>query len=269
MHSCGYCQQIFAKKSQLMEHHRLSKHLNNFTCGVCQKRFLRKDNLDRHERKHNNDSFFPCSECGLLYRRKDNLYYHLKEKHQSGADLQNQPVDINHPDQYYTITKEKGKKMPRFNTESNEYRVTFKELNFQSVPDILKILQNLFDSVLTDVTKGMQEEDLVQITPECPDLDFPIRLPFMQMNQLSSELLLTEIERVLQSNEQFVLDHCVQLNITHVSLPKGGTGNICDYVDTERFLKDKRFIIQIQNKDDMCCARAIVMAKAKIDGHEQ
>jgi hypothetical protein len=60
-----------------------------------------------------------------------------------------------------------------------------------------------------------------------------------------------------------------QLNITHVSLPKGGTGKICDYVDTERFLKDKRCIIQIQNKDDMCCARAIVTAKVKIDGHEQ
>jgi hypothetical protein len=111
----------------------------------------------------------------------------------------------------------------------------------------------------------MQEEDLVQVTLECPDLHFPIRLPFMQMNQLTSELLLIEIERVLQSNEQFVLDHCVQLNITHVSLPKGGTGKRCDYVDTERFLKDKRCIIQIQNKDDMCCARAIITAKAKIE----
>ena len=133
----------------------------------------------------------------------------------------------------------------------------------------MKTLQNLFDSVLTDVTKGIQEEDLVQVTLECPDLDFPIRLPLMQMNQLTSELLLTEIERVLQSSEQFVLDHCVQLNITHVSLPKGGTGKRCDYVDTERFLKDKRCIIQIQNKDDMCCVRVIVTAKAKIDGHEQ
>jgi hypothetical protein len=36
-------------------------------------------------------------------------------------------------------------------------------LNVQSVPDILKTLQNLFGSVLTDVTKGMQEEDLVQV----------------------------------------------------------------------------------------------------------
>jgi hypothetical protein len=40
-------------------------------------------------------------------------------------------------------------------------------------------------------------------------------------------------------------------------------------VDTERFLKDKRCIIQIQNKDDMCCARVIVTAKVKIDGHEE
>ena len=110
----------------------------------------------------------------------------------------------------------------------------------------------------------MQEEDLVQVTLVCPNLDFPIRLPFMQMNKLTSELLLIEIERVLQSNEQLVLDHCVQLNIT-----KGGTGKRCDYVDTERSLKDKRCIIQIQNKDDMCCARAIVTAKAKIGGHEQ
>jgi hypothetical protein len=61
----------------------------------------------------------------------------------------------------------------------------------------------------------------------------------------------------------------VQLNITHVSLPKGGTGKRCDYMDTERFMKDKRCIIQIQNKDGMCCARAIVTAKPKIDGHEQ
>ena len=107
---------IVNKKSQLMEQHRLNKHHNTFTCGVCQKRFTRKENLDRHERKHNNDSFFPCNECGLLYRRRDNPYRHLKEKHQGGAGLQNRPVDINHHDQYYTITKEKGKKMPRFNT---------------------------------------------------------------------------------------------------------------------------------------------------------
>jgi hypothetical protein len=44
-----------------------------------------------------------------------------------------------------------------------------------------------------------------------------------------------------------------------------GCGKKCDYVDTERFLKDKRCIIQMQNKDDMCCARVIVTAKGNLN----
>jgi hypothetical protein len=63
----------------------------------------------------------------------------------------------------------------------------------------------------------MQKEDLVQVTLEYPDLDFPIRLPFIQMNQLTSELLLSEIERVLQSNEQFVITFvtvCTEVDTT-------------------------------------------------------
>jgi hypothetical protein len=34
MHSCEYCQQTFAKKSQLMEHHRLNKHHKSVHFGV-------------------------------------------------------------------------------------------------------------------------------------------------------------------------------------------------------------------------------------------
>jgi hypothetical protein len=60
-----------------------------------------------------------------------------------------------------------------------------------------------------------------------------------------------------------------QESLKHFNIFEGGTGKRCDYVDTESFLKDKRCIIQIQNKDDMSCTRAIVTAKAKIDGHEQ
>jgi hypothetical protein len=63
--------------------------------------------------------------------------------------MQNRSVDINHPNQYYTITKEKGYKMPRFNTESNEYRVTFNELNviFQE-PLRIHVITSLSSSTL-------------------------------------------------------------------------------------------------------------------------
>jgi hypothetical protein len=82
-------------------------------------------------------------------------------------------------------------------SKSGHSRVTWTK---SSLPDILKILQNLFDSVLTDVTKGMQEEDLVQVTLECPDLDFPIRLPFIQMNQLRFGVKSRHLLSLLLSN---------------------------------------------------------------------
>jgi hypothetical protein len=53
----------------------------------------------------------------------------------------------------------------------------------------------------------MQEEDLVQVTLECPDLDFPIRLPFMQMNQLTSELLLTETVQMLSRYHMYLISY--------------------------------------------------------------
>ena len=188
----------------------------------------RKISIDTRE---NNDSFFPCSKCGLLYRRKDNLYRHLKEKHQSGAGLQNQPVHINHPDQYYTITKEKGMKTSRFNTESNEYSY----VQLIKRPECTRNIENPTEPIWLYFNRCDHRNAGRRFSPSYPWMSrfgIPIRLPFMQMNQLTSELLLAEMERVLQSNEQFVLDHCVQLNTTHVSLPKGGTRKRCDYVDT-------------------------------------
>ena len=52
-------------------------------------------------------------------------------------------------------------------------------------------------------------------------------------------------------------------------MPKGGVHKRCKFVNTDKFLKDKKCIIRILNNDDFCCARAIVTANAKIDQHEK
>jgi hypothetical protein len=51
----------------------------------------------------------------------------------------------------------------------------------------------------------------------------------------------------------------------HVSLPDGGVGRSGNFVDLERHIKEKRSLIRIQNNDDICCARALVTAKARIE----
>ncbi|CAC5385560.1 KRAB [Mytilus coruscus] len=68
---------------------------------------------------------------------------------------------------------------------------------------------------------------------------------------------------------QFVLDESLEIEITHVELPSGGTGRKCKFVDLDRFLKEKKCIIRIKNHDDICCARALVTAKANHEKHEQ
>ena len=39
-----------------------------------------------------------------------------------------------------------------------------------------------------------------------------------------------------------------------------------NYVD---FLKSKRSVVRIMNDDELCCARAIIVAKAIVDDHPQ
>lgn len=113
----------------------------------------------------------------------------------------------------------------------------------------------------------MDSRDLVRLTVQCPELDYPISLPFMRVAQLSADRLLSEIERVLQSYEEFVVDQSLEIEVIHVKLPSGKGNKKKCYVDLEKSLKEKKSFIKINNRDQLCCARAIVTAKARIDKH--
>lgn len=112
----------------------------------------------------------------------------------------------------------------------------------------------------------MEPTYLVRMSVQCPELDYPICLPFMKLSQLNAERFLSEIERVLQS---YTLNDTLEIELINISIPSGGVGKPCKYVDLEKTLHEKKCFIRIQNEDDLCCARAIVTAKARIDGHER
>ncbi|CAG2239385.1 unnamed protein product [Mytilus edulis] len=88
---------------------------------------------------------------------------------------------------------------------------------------------------------------------------------FRESFSISVETLLHEIERVLQSCEQFVLDESLEIEMTHVDLPVGGTKHYNKLFDLDRFLKTKPCILTKRNKDEICCARALITTKANIE----
>ena len=83
--------------------------------------------------------------------------------------------------------------------------------------------------------------------------------------------MLQQMSRTLNSNKNFELNDSFQLSFTHVRSAPRGSGHKRKlkpghaHPQTHKHLK--RSIIIIKDSDNLCCARAIVTAKAKVDNH--
>ena len=80
--------------------------------------------------------------------------------------------------------------------------------------------------------------------------------------------ILSEFERVVQSNHTFKLDDSVTVIIIHVEIPIGGTGSKRSEINLEKHLAKKKSIIRIQNTDQTCLALALVVSMAKIKNEQ-
>ena len=85
------------------------------------------------------------------------------------------------------------------------------------------------------------------------------------------DTLLQQMSAMLNSNKQFEMDDSFQLSFTHVRVPPTGSGHkpkLKPGHSAFTSLKKKRLsVLLIKNRDELCCARAIVMAKARLDQH--
>ena len=157
--------------------------------------------------------------------------------------------------------------MPKLRTTASVYKVKFKDI--EVTDDVLSALKVFFSSLFDEMTKGSKSNDLVMMTIQNPSLDYPIVIPMDKLSTLTTDRFMAELERVLQSNEEFVIDESLIFEVTLVDMPEGGTGKRCKHLNTEKILKDKKCIIRIQNNDELCCARAIITAKARLDKHQK
>ena len=125
---------------------------------------------------------------------------------------------------------------------------------------IADILQELY----TDV----EEHHMVRLAIRSASLTQEIWVPFMRRDQLDADRILIEIDRVIQSNHEWLFDDFT-IRFVHAPLPAGGGFGVrCAKLQT--YLTNKKCFIQIpEDADNMCCARAIATAKAKIDKHHR
>ena len=159
----------------------------------------------------------------------------------------------------------------KFGLTGVEYEIQFNDTDMVGADQVVEELHRSFQSIIDRITDGMPGNDMVRIILITDQLDYPVSLPFMRNDELTVEKLLAQVQRVLQSHETFTLNDTVFIHFQHVSMPKPGGGRLrkghC--FNIQERLRRKRTLICIKNKDNMCAARAIVVAKAKIDQHPE
>ena len=197
----------------------------------------------------------------------DEIIRNIEENDQTGRGEKRKSDDApTLPEEdFYVIENVKRIKSKKFRMTAKDYAIRFN--NVVSDLDLIESYQRtqaIFEHLLNKVTMEMNDQDQVRFVLRSTQLDTPISMPFMPVAQLTPERVFSQIERVIQSNRDFRLNDTVVIDIVHVEAPQG-SGRKRTILNIKEFLHKKRSIITIKNNDDLCLARALVVAIAKIE----
>ena len=115
--------------------------------------------------------------------------------------------------------------MEKFQTTGLDYNLDVKLPVVDRLKDGVVNLENVFERVIADITRRMSRDDYLRFVLQSNELSAPISLPFMPVAELSSERIMYEVERVLQSHEQLHTNQTFDVNLIHVTKPRGTRGN--------------------------------------------
>ena len=161
-----------------------------------------------------------------------------------------------------SVTKHHSKK---FGMTATDHTIRFNTvLSELDLIESYERTQTIFEHLLNDVTRDMNEKDQVRFVLRSDQLDTPISIPFIPLVQLTTERIFSQIERVIQSNRDFRLNDTVTVDIIRVEEPQG-SGRKRTTLNIREYLKEKKSVITINNNDNLCLARALVVAVARIE----
>ena len=188
-----------------------------------------------------------------------------KRKNQSDDESESEDDEGQY---YYQLESRRKYHSKKFGMTATDHRVRFN--NVLADRDLLERYESslkIFHHLLEEVKEGMAPNDQVRFILRSEQLETPISLPFMPVERLTAERVYSELERVIQSNQEFRLNDTVTIDLNHVESPVGsrGKGKKRTTYDIDDYLDEKNSVVRIRNKDDLCLARALVVARAKID----
>ena len=189
-----------------------------------------------------------------------------KRKDQSDVESESEQSEDEQGQYYYQLESRRKYHSKKFGMTATDHRVRFN--NVLADRDLLESYETthkIFHHLLEDVKEGMAPNDQVRFILRSDQLETPISLPFMTVERLTTERVYSELERVIQSNQEFRLNDTVTIDINHVLAPVGSGRKKRTTFNIDDYLSEKKSVVRIKNIDDLCLARALVVARAKKD----
>lgn len=125
----------------------------------------------------------------------------------------------------------------------------------EKLMDIYDQLHNMFDDVLSQA-RG-QNADLGRVVLSHPNLNNPVIVPLQPWESLNADKVMSEISKVLNSNENIPVDEHLLVTIGSIDIPKGGSwsGNklpVTSLFGPNSSLAKKKSVLYVENDNNLC-----------------
>ena len=108
---------------------------------------------------------------------------------------------------------------------------------------------------------GIPNQDLFRFIINNRHLQNPKKLPFVRREHINLATILKILTKPLNSNEDFLVDGTLEVNLIHINVVHGGRSRKA-WSSFGVKVENSKSIVQIKHKDNMCLAREIVVLKS-------
>ncbi len=171
------------------------------------------------------------------------------------------------PGLQYTIRKKSERAYAKNAAVDRTYQVKVDEQHSgEKLKDIIGGLHRMFDDILDQARGDLAGNDLGRVVIHHEGLQDPIIVPLQPWDNLDADAVMGTIEKVLNSKQDLPVNESFEITIGSIDLPKGSgrRRQITRLTGKDNSLYLKKSIVTIENDDNLCMARAIGVAWAKL-----
>ena len=201
---------------------------------------------------------------------QDDIAIAIARTHNRNARLhQNQPGPTTRL--HFQLDKISERQVKKYGAHTCAYKakITGIPKSNNLLKDSMNALENVFNDIISTVKEKCKlknpKQDRLRLMLTSDSLKKPLSTRLVPVQEQTPSLMLAEISKVLQSEENISFDDTLTVDVVALKAPIGRGRQNYKVLNYGKHSKLKKSIVRIRNSDDLCMARAIVTGRAMVD----